>query len=80
MLTPHMKDVLVALVAYKREHDEMPTIRELTEKLGYASQTATTQASKRLAALGYIEIIPNKARGVKITKKGYRNGKDTNHN
>ncbi len=75
-LTEHLKMVLVALVEHKRQHDEMPTIKELTERLGFKSQTATVQAMWRLEESGHIERIPNRARGIKITTKGKRHGKN----
>ena len=79
-LTPHTKKVLVALVSLKRESGEIPTIREITERCGYTSATATTCAMKRLMVQGYVEKTPMKSRGLIITKKGYWHGKDTDSN
>ena len=79
-LTPHTKKVLVSLVSLKRESGEIPTIREITERCCFKSNTATTDAMKRLIAQGYVEKTPQKSRGLIITKKGYWHGKDTNHN
>ena len=79
-LTEHLKKVLVALVAYKRQNDEMPTIKELTESCGFGSQTATTDAMKRLRDQGYITLIPRKSRGIIINRSGYKHGKDTDSN
>ena len=79
-LTPHIKKVLVALVSLKRESGEIPTIREITERCGFKSNTATTDAMKRLIDQGYAEKIPQKSRGLIITKKGYWHGKDSDTN
>ena len=79
-LTPHTKKVLVALVSLKRESGEIPTIREITERCCFKSNTATTDAMKRLIDQEYVEKTPQKSRGLIITKKGYWHGKDTDTN
>lgn len=57
---------LAFITAYIAQHQYPPSIREVMNGAGLASTSATRYTLRRLAELGYIEVIPRVARGIRL--------------
>jgi len=62
-LTPIQKKLYVTIHSNFKENKVVPTIRELTQIIGYKSIGSTWQMLRVLKEKGYLKIIDFKARG-----------------
>lgn len=63
-LTPRQVQVLDFLQVQLRQHDRPPTRAEIARHCGYRSPNAAEEVLRRLAEKGFIELVPNIARGI----------------
>lgn len=68
-LTDAQRRVLVAMIAYQREHGISPSLRDLIGALGFASTNSVTGHIVALQRCGYVRMIPRVARGIVLTEK-----------
>lgn len=65
-LTKEQERVFTFLVEYKQAKGFPPTVREMSQALGYKSMNNSRQHLKLLAKKGYVNILKGKARGIEI--------------
>ena len=65
-LTARQQEVLDRIKAYIREHGTAPTRAELAADLGLADPSSVRSHLKRLVEEGYIEILEDKYRGIRL--------------
>lgn len=65
-LTPHQKQTLDFLRAYKAEHAVFPTFSEIAAHVGAKSNSRVSEILVALAERGYIRRLPNKARAIEL--------------
>lgn len=68
-LTKRQKQIL-RFVAKRIVNLEPPTYREISGHFGLASTNGITVAMKSLQRKGYVKLIPNKSRGIRLTEQG----------
>lgn len=56
-----------------------PTQQDIAEKMGFSSPNSVTDHLASLVRKGYIEKLPHKARGIKITEVGARHTNSHSH-
>lgn len=71
-LTWAQERFLDAFVRLSLKHSMPPTMRELAEVLDMRSTNGVNEHLKRLAADGYLERRPGRARGYVLTSRGMR--------
>lgn len=67
-LSPRERTVLLALVAYTREHGYPPTRRELGDLAGLSSTSVVSYYLEKLEARGLIRWARGVARGISIVR------------
>ncbi len=70
-ITPKQKKVLNLIYSCLKNNGFPPTLAELREKLGVASNQAVLNFLNNLEKKNYIKRGEGQARGIKITKKGF---------
>lgn len=65
-LTKRQKEVLDGIKAYLRRHGVPPSRTELARSLGLAEASSVTGHLARLADGGWIELLPNVNRGIRV--------------
>ena len=65
-LTDRQQDVLDAIKVHLRRHGVPPSRTELAHSLGLAEASSVTGHLARLAEAGWIELMPNTNRGIRI--------------
>lgn len=65
-LSDRQADVLRFIETFRDTNGWPPSHRDLMEAFGWASKNAANDHLKRIAALGYIEIAPGVARGIRV--------------
>lgn len=65
-LTPRQTQILAYLRQHIRAHGLPPTLHELMQAFGWASPTGAAKHLQALATKGFIELSPNKARGIRL--------------
>ena len=65
-LTSRQREVLDAIKAYSRRHGFPPSRTELAHNLGLSEASSVTGHLARLADAGYIEVLPNTNRGIRV--------------
>ena len=65
-LTSRQREVLDAINAYTRRHGFPPSRTELAHNLGLSEASSVTGHLARLADAGYIEVLPNTNRGIRV--------------
>ena len=65
-LTSRQREVLDAINAYTRRHGLPPSRTELAHNLGLADASSVTGHLARLAEAGYIDVLPNTNRGIRV--------------
>lgn len=68
-LTDKQKGVLNAIDSYYCKHGFSPTIRDISEKMGWASSSTAHACLNRLKDKGYITWIPLQPRTFKILNR-----------
>ena len=65
-LTERQQDVLDAIKVHLRRHGVPPSRTELAHSLGLAEASSVTGHLARLAEAGWIELMPNTNRGIRV--------------
>ena len=65
-LTNRQQDVLDAIKVHLRRHGVPPSRTELAHSLGLAEASSVTGHLARLAEAGWIELMPNTNRGIRV--------------
>ena len=65
-LTERQREILNRIKAHVREHGMPPSRTELAHALGLADASSVAAHLKRLAEGGWIELIPNTPRGIRV--------------
>lgn len=65
-LTDRQADVLAFLERYSQREGMPPSIPEIQAAYGLASPRGVVKHLEALAAKGYIELVPNRARGIRL--------------
>lgn len=65
-ITARQRECLDAIIAYIAEHTYPPTRQELCDIMGVKSKNAITQWLNILEDKGYIIVIPNTSRGIRV--------------
>lgn len=75
-LTPEQKRVVDFIKQFITKQSFPPTVREITDGLGYKSVNNTRQHLRLIERKGFLRIVPNKARGIEIAADDFP---DDNH-
>ena len=65
--SPLQVRVIAAIRQYEQVHGKPPTLRELSDALGYASTTNAVQAISGLVRKGWASVLPGVRRNVRLT-------------
>lgn len=65
-LTKRQRDVLNAIKSHMHQHGMPPSRTELAHGLGLADASSVAAHLRRLAEGGWIELIPNRPRGIRV--------------
>jgi repressor LexA len=66
-LTDEQNRVLRYIIEYHQSNGMPPTVREITEGLGYKSPNNTRQHLRLIEQKGYLRLMSNRARGIEVT-------------
>ncbi len=65
-LTDEQSRVFQFIIDYHHDYGMPPTVREITEGLGYKSPNNTRQHLRLIEQKGYLRLLNNRARGIEI--------------
>lgn len=68
-LTKRQKDILDFITSTLEQHGYPPTLREICKKFSIVSTNGARYHLYRLQELGYLEVEPNKSRGMKLVSE-----------
>jgi len=66
-LKPIYWQTMKAIIAYRKEHEQSPSVRELGAMLGISSTSVVTWRVRMLKRLGAIDYVPALSRSITIT-------------
>ncbi|MBD3267519.1 transcriptional repressor LexA [bacterium] len=72
-LTKRQQDILKFITQTNQEHGYPPTLREICKKFKIASTNGARYHLMRLHELGYLDVEPNKSRGMRIVNQEEEN-------
>lgn len=64
------QEVLDFIIAFEADHAIPPTVREITDGLGFASVFSVQRYLRRLRAEGRLEWEPRRHRGLRVVDHG----------
>ncbi|MDD5674006.1 MAG: transcriptional repressor LexA [Chitinivibrionales bacterium] len=72
-LTSRQDAIYSFLLKHQETTGSLPTIREITEHFGFKSINNARQHLRLIEQKGYINLVPNKSRGIRVVKKRQEN-------
>jgi len=66
LLTPRQAQIFKFLKRYQAKHGYPPTRQEITDQFQFKSNNATADHLKAIEKRGWIKIVPDTSRGIKI--------------
>lgn len=73
-ISARQKDVLLAVEAFIEKHKYAPSMREISDAVGWSSTGTTHQCLTVLKHKGFIQWEPSKPRTLKVVKNAYNHG------
>ena len=68
-LTARQREVLKFIVDFKRQNEMPPTRGEIADHFGFNVHNAAHEHVIALCKKGYLKIIPNVSRGIKVVRE-----------
>ena len=68
-LTARQREILQFIVDFKRQNEMPPTRSEIARHFGFKVDNAAHEFVRALRKKGYLEIMPNTARGLRVVKE-----------
>jgi SOS regulatory protein LexA len=70
-LTPRQYEILELIRSHIAEEGCPPTRAEISDALGFRSPNAAEEHLRALERKGYLEIVPNSSRGIRLLEEDY---------
>lgn len=68
-LTERQKEIVKAMIEFRRDHGYMPTVRDIMKMMGIQSTNGVFDHLKAIKKKGYLLVDPTKARGVRFSSR-----------